>query len=256
MYKETEEYDLRFALNTFKMGLPKDDNMIYNALTRQPPTTFDKFLSRVNEYARVRNDDTVDQGVVAGKAKVKNNKGGGSNGKFDKSKRRRMEDYNIFNLDGYKGINTIFNKPIHKIMFDIQNQLYFEWLRQMGGDQSTRNKKLRCLYHKDHGHRTENCKTLKQFLEGLVANGHLAKYVGEAGNLKKVNVDRSDDDEPPKRQNNKEVIGVINVIHACANVTVIIKNSIRVQIKRAQCLGKAFAIEVMSKKGKANVLMS
>ena len=69
----------------------------------------------------------------------------------------------------------------------------------MGGDPNARNKKLRCSYHKDHGYRTENCKTLKQFLEGLVTKGHLVEYLGEAEKPKRVNVSSSDDDGPPKR---------------------------------------------------------
>ena len=118
VYNETEECDLRVALNTFKIGLSKDENGIYNALTRQPLTTFDELLLRVNEYARVEDDDVVDQESAVGKGKT-SNAGGGNNGKFDKSKRKRKEDYNIVSPDGYKGINIVFNKLIHKIMFDI-----------------------------------------------------------------------------------------------------------------------------------------
>lgn len=36
-------------------------------------------------------------------------------------------------------------------------------------------------YHKDHGNKTENCKTLKQFLEKLVEQGHLIEYLKAAG---------------------------------------------------------------------------
>ena len=60
VYNETEECNLRFALNTFKLALPKDENRIYNALTRQPPTTFDELLSRVNEYTKFEDDDVDD----------------------------------------------------------------------------------------------------------------------------------------------------------------------------------------------------
>ena len=101
----------------------------------------------------------------------------------------------------------------------------------MDGALNARNKKLRCSYHKDHGHRTENCKTLKQFLEGLVAKGHLDEYLGKAQKPEKVDVDNSDDDGPLKRQN-KEITGVINIIHACTNVTAITKTLIKVQIKK------------------------
>ena len=101
------------------MGLPKDENGIYNALTRQPPTTFDELLSRVNEYARVEDGEVAEQGAAAGKGKVSNGGAGGSNGKFDKSKWNRKEGNNIISPDGYKGINTVFNKPFHKIMYDV-----------------------------------------------------------------------------------------------------------------------------------------
>lgn len=36
-------------------------------------------------------------------------------------------------------------------------------------------------YHKDHGHKTENYKTLKLFLERFVEQGHLAKYMKPIG---------------------------------------------------------------------------
>ena len=86
MYNEAEQCDLQFALNTFKMGLPKDKNGIYNAHTRQPPATFDELLTRVNEYARVEDDDMAEQEAAPGNAKVNNVGAGGSSEKFYKSK--------------------------------------------------------------------------------------------------------------------------------------------------------------------------
>ena len=61
-----------------------------------------------------------------------------------------------------------------------------------------------------------------------MTKGHLAEYVSEAEKPKKIDVSSSDEDGSPKRQNNKEITGVINVIHACINITSITKNSIRV----------------------------
>lgn len=79
----------------------------------------------------------------------------------------------------------LFHRAIHKIMFDIQNKHYFEWPRLMDGNLVARNSKHRCSYHKDHGHRTENCKTLKQFLEGLFLKDHLVEYVKGVKRAKK-----------------------------------------------------------------------
>lgn len=80
----------------------------------------------------------------------------------------------------FKAINTIFNKPIHKIMFEIQGKKLFKWTKLMGSDSSFRDTKFRCSYQKDHGHKTKKCKTLKQFLERLVEQRHLYKYIKPA----------------------------------------------------------------------------
>lgn len=55
---------MRFALNTFKYGLPKDSSSIYNSLTRVPLYTFDELLSKVNGYARVEDDEMANYGAA------------------------------------------------------------------------------------------------------------------------------------------------------------------------------------------------
>lgn len=64
----------------------------------------------------------------------------------------------------------------------------------MGGDPANRNKQLRCSYHKDHGHMTENCKTLKQFLESLVRKGQLVEYVKGSKKAEKKDTRNSSDE--------------------------------------------------------------
>ena len=51
--------DLRFAVSTFKFGLPWDNNNIYNDLTRRPPKGFDDLLARIDEISRVEDNDRV-----------------------------------------------------------------------------------------------------------------------------------------------------------------------------------------------------
>lgn len=155
----------------------------------------------------------------------------GGNGKFDGLKKKRKEDFNKVSDDDYKGVNTVFTKPINKIMFDIQNKPYCEWPRLMGGNTTARNSKLRCSYNKDHGHRIENCKTLKQFLEGLVLKGRLAEYIKGAEKAKKGVDDDEDDEDPSKRHANKLVTGVIDAILASIYRETITKHVIRVHIK-------------------------
>lgn len=125
-------------------------------------------------------------------------------------------------------MNTIFTKRIHKIMFDIHNQPFFEWPRPMGGNPIARNSKLRCSYHKAHCHRTENCKTLKQFLEGLVSKGYLAEYIKSIEKACKKDSRDNNDDESPKRPANKVVTEFIKAIHTSISLDAITNNAIKV----------------------------
>ena len=48
---------------------------------------------------------------------------------------------------------------------------------RVGPDQ--RNKSLRCNYHRDHGHETNHCQSLKFLVEKLIRAGHLRRYLRE-----------------------------------------------------------------------------
>lgn len=127
-------------------------------------------------------------------------------------------------------MNIVFTKPIHKIMFDIKDQSYFQWPKKMGGYPTKRDVNLRCSYHKDHKHKTKNC---KEFLEKLVGQGRLAKYVNNTRKAKKKEAEISDDEEPPKKLDNRLITGVINAIHAVTSKDNLTKKSLRVSIKKA-----------------------
>lgn len=107
----------------------------------------------------------------------------------------------------------MFTKLLHKIMFVIKDQPYFEWLKPMGGNLNTRDSKVRCSYHKDHGHITENCKILKQFLERLVNQGRFTEYLKGTEKAKKKEIGDEKYIGPIKRQVNWLVTSIINAIH-------------------------------------------
>ena len=46
-------------------------------------------------------------------------------------------------------------------------------------DPTQRNQSLRCDYHRDHGHETNRCRSLKFFVERLIRPDHLRRYVRE-----------------------------------------------------------------------------
>ena len=55
----------------------------------------------------------------------------------------------------------------------------FKWLASIKTDPSQRNKSLQCEYHRNHGHKTDRCRSLKFLVEKLITAGHLRRYIRE-----------------------------------------------------------------------------
>ena len=53
----------------------------------------------------------------------------------------------------------------------------FKWLPAMRAAPDQRNRSLRCDYHRDHGHETNHCQSLKFLVEKLIRARHLRRYV-------------------------------------------------------------------------------
>ena len=81
----------------------------------------------------------------------------------------------------YKAVNTVFKEPIYKLLSKIKTQPFFKWPQPMRSDPSSWDESKFCPYHKQNGHRTEDCKTFKAHLETLVKDGHLRDHVKEEG---------------------------------------------------------------------------
>jgi len=74
-------------------------------------------------------------------------------------------------------VSLVFKKLVHQILEKIKSESYFKWLNKMGGDPTKRKQSLYCQYHQDRRHTTEDCRTLRDYLEQLVKAGKLRQFV-------------------------------------------------------------------------------
>ena len=116
------------------------------------------------------------------------------------------------NEASFKAIRTGFNVPIYRMVFPMSSEPFWKWPAKQGGNKAELEATgLKCSYHREYGHRTEDCRMYKQYLEELVEAGHLKQYLAQpnARNQRNVQmVDEGDDsgaDPPPA--------GHIRVIH-------------------------------------------
>ena len=76
--------------------------------------------------------------------------------------------------------------PIHPLNISyerllpiIRDLLEFKWPTPIKTDPSQRNKSLQCDYHRDHGHETDRCRSLKFLVEKMIKAGNLRRYIRE-----------------------------------------------------------------------------
>ncbi|XP_065632977.1 uncharacterized protein LOC136068961 [Quercus suber] len=106
-----------------------------------------------------------------------------------------------------QAVNTVFKEPVHQVLEKIKNESFFRWPSKMVGNPERCNNNLYCQYHQDHGHATEDCRSLWDHLDQLVCEGRLRHLLHHSsGRGGQVNF------ESEKRDSTKPLLGTINVI--------------------------------------------
>lgn len=72
---------------------------------------------------------------------------------------------------------TALSMPRINILREIRNKPFYQKPPALWTAPANRDSTKYCEYHETHGHVTEDCKSLKRFLEGLIKQGHLNQYL-------------------------------------------------------------------------------
>ena len=70
-------------------------------------------------------------------------------------------------------VGVAFREPVHQVLEKIKNESFFKWPNKMMENLEKRNRNLYCQYHWDHGHTTEDCRSLWDHLDQLAREGKL-----------------------------------------------------------------------------------
>nr|XP_023897483.1 uncharacterized protein LOC112009375 [Quercus suber] len=161
----------KIAASTFRMGLPEDFGL-RESLTKKPPEDMRQLMRRIEEYKRLEDDRLQNKGKAPMASRPRQ-------GGFQP---RNWGDLRIQELEALAGeVNVTFKEPVHRIIDKIKHEPYFRWPNRMGGEPSRRTQNLYCIYHKDKGHTTEQCRVLRDHLGQLAKAGHLKEFVVDTG---------------------------------------------------------------------------
>ncbi|XP_028091502.1 uncharacterized protein LOC114291826 [Camellia sinensis] len=147
-------------------------------------------------------------------------------------------------LNAQTCITTIFKILIYRILSEIRDEVSVRFPAKLGDAQKGFNLRYRCTFHRERGHRTEDCLPLKQHLEELVVATHLDRYIDggvRATHHTPVEPSGSDDLEAPPQ-------GVVNVIHSRVEPARVCE--LRGMIKKAEHMRGVLSVQSTIKRGK------
>ena len=103
---------------------------------------------------------------------------------------------------------TPLTAAVSQVLHEVQHEKFLRWPSQMRTDPSKRDNTRYCEFHRDHGHRTDDCIQLRKEIEYLIRRGYLRRYIASEG--------QDQAQPPPPRQptptQHQQPLGEIHVI--------------------------------------------
>ena len=96
---------------------------------------------------------------------------------------------------------------MHQVLEKIKNEPFFKRPNEMVGNLEKRNRNFYYQYHQDHGHTTEDCRSLWDHLDQLIREGKLKYLLHHSSGLGGQANSGSQRDVPSRPS-----LGIINVI--------------------------------------------
>ena len=168
MFNEIDGDFDEVAIRTFKVGLPSEHGL-RKSLTCKSVTSLCQLMDRVDKYKRIEDD----QQQGKGKAKVIPQEMRDFRSDRYNINRPRRDYVEQLGSNNTQIIGAVFREPMHQVLEKIKNEPFFKWPNKMVGNLEKRNYNFYCQYHRDHGHTTEDCRSLWDHLDQLVREGKL-----------------------------------------------------------------------------------
>ena len=178
MFNEIDGDFDEVAVKTFKVGFSFERGL-RKSLTGKPVTSLRQLMDRVDKYKRI--EDNQQQGK--GKAKVipQERRDFRSNRYNNNWPRRDYADQSGSNSTQVVG--AVFRELVHQVLKKIKNKQFFKRPNKMIGNPKKRNYNLYCQYYQDHGHTTEDCRSLWDHLDQLIREGKLKQLLHHSSSL-------------------------------------------------------------------------
>ena len=91
---------------------------------------------------------------------------------------------------------------VSQVLHEVQNEQFLRWPSRMKSNPATRDNTRYCEFHKDYGHRTDDCIQLRKEIEYLIRRGYLRRFIepeGQAQNQAQSQAQALQPPPPPRQ---------------------------------------------------------
>ena len=110
---------------------------------------------------------------------------------------------------------TPLTASVSQVLREVRNEQFLRWPTQMKSDPTTRDNTRYCEFHRDYGHRTDDCIQLKREIEYLIRRGYLRRFIAPENQSQNQAHNQAPTQQPPPRQTttqHQQPLGEIHVI--------------------------------------------
>ena len=76
---------------------------------------------------------------------------------------------------------TPLTTVVSHVLREVQHEQFLRWPSQMRSDPAKRDNTRYCAFHRDYGHRTDDCIQLRKEIEYLIRRGYLRRFIASEG---------------------------------------------------------------------------
>ncbi|XP_063938824.1 uncharacterized protein LOC135148293 [Daucus carota subsp. sativus] len=127
------------------------------------------------------------------------------------------------------------NAPRSQILIEIEKDGSVRWPKPIMTDPEKRNMDLYCRFHKDTGHKTDDCRQLKDEINFLIQKGKLSRYTRDTDRNPRDNDNRGKDNDD-RDKGNQPRGPVINIISGGPTAEGLSSNSQKAYAREVMCI--------------------
>ena len=110
---------------------------------------------------------------------------------------------------------TPLTASVLQVLREVRNEQFLRWPTQMKLNPTIRDNTKYCEFHRDYGHRTDNCIQLKREIEYLIRRRYLRRFISPENKPRNLAQNQAPPQKPPPQQTttqHQQPLGEIQVI--------------------------------------------